>query len=72
MQWIEGPVALRRRLDPLEATPAGCQHGLDEAQDSAIGHTLGMSARSFAWSTDLRIERTRYAGVVVRPGPEEC
>ena len=49
-QW-RGYPALRRpsfsREEPTFSVTARCQHGLDEAQDSAIGHTLGHEREEF-------------------------
>jgi hypothetical protein len=40
MQWIEGPVALRRRLDHSEATPAKSEVELQFCDDPQIAHAL--------------------------------
>src|SRR6516162_2308006 len=40
MQWIGGPVALRRRLDHSEATPATVGSQLQFCDDPQIAHAL--------------------------------
>ena len=41
MQWIAGPVALRRRLDQLQPTPVRCsESSYGFCADPQIGRTL--------------------------------